>query len=216
MNHSTFINSVKTKGNTEKAIQMSAYMRNKFQFLGITSPQRREISKDYLNTLKKEIDWDFVNECWNNPYRELQYVACDYLRKMKKQLQISDLKKIEDLITHKSWWDTVDSLVKLIGYIVLQNPNLNHLMLKWSTNDTMWIRRTAILHQLSRKTQTNTTLLEKIICNNFGQTEFFINKAIGWALRDYSKTNPNWVASFLLKYKNQLTPLSIKEGSKYV
>ena len=89
-------------------------------------------------------------------------------------------------------------------------------MLEWSKDKDFWIRRIAIDHQLGRKEKTNTELLEKIIINNFGSDEFFINKAIGWALRDYSKTNPEWVKDFINKYKSKMDKLSIKEASKYI
>lgn len=216
MQHNNFIKNIETFGNADKALQMSAYMRNQFKFLGITSPERREATKEYLKTLNKELDWDFIDECWFNPYREFQYIACDYIKKMKKYLQVSDLERIKSLVVQKSWWDTVDNLVRPVGFIVQQNPNLSKLMLKWSINDNFWIRRTAILHQLSQKEQTNTVLLDEIISNNFNQKEFFINKAIGWALRDYSKTNPEWVKEFLIKNQESLSSLSIREGSKYI
>lgn len=216
MQHNNFIKNIETFGNADKALQMSAYMRNQFKFLGITSPERREATKEYLKTLNKELDWDFIDECWFNPYREFQYIACDYIKKMKKYLQVSDLERIKSLVVQKSWWDTVDNLVRPVGFIVQQNPNLSKLMLKWSINDNFWIRRTAILHQLSQKEQTNKVLLDEIISNNFNQKEFFINKAIGWALRDYSKTNPEWVKEFLIKNQESLSSLSIREGSKYM
>lgn len=89
-------------------------------------------------------------------------------------------------------------------------------MLEWSKDEDFWLRRTAIDHQLCRKDKTNTELLEKILVNNFGSDEFFINKAIGWSLRDYSKTNPEYVKAFISKYSDQMANLSIKEASKYL
>jgi 3-methyladenine DNA glycosylase AlkD len=89
-------------------------------------------------------------------------------------------------------------------------------MLKWSAGSDIWLKRTAILHQLAYKDKTDIVLLEQIISNCLGSDEFFINKAIGWALREYSKTDPEWVESFISRRKNELSPLSIKEGSKYI
>ena len=89
-------------------------------------------------------------------------------------------------------------------------------MLEWSKDNDIWVRRVAIDHQLGRKEKTNTVLLEKILVNNFGSDELFINKAIGWALRDYSKTNPEWVREFINKYKDKMSNLSIREASKYI
>jgi hypothetical protein len=104
----------------------------------------------------------------------------------------------------------------IIGDIGLKDKRVDELMLKWSVDEDFWVRRVAIDHQLGRKEKTNTDLLEKILTNNFGSKEFFINKAIGWALRDYSKTNPDWVRYFIGKYKNKMDKLSIREGSKYI
>ena len=89
-------------------------------------------------------------------------------------------------------------------------------MLEWSTDEDFWVRRIAIDHQLCRKERTNTELLEKILVNNFGSSEFFINKAIGWSLRDYSKTNPDWVRNFVETHKDKMAKLSIREASKYL
>lgn len=89
-------------------------------------------------------------------------------------------------------------------------------MLEWSVSDNIWLKRVSIDFQHKYKDKTNTELLEKIIYNNLGSNEFFVNKAIGWSLRDYSKVNPEWVKGFLDKYKEQLSALSIKEASKYL
>lgn len=116
----------------------------------------------------------------------------------------------------KSWWDTVDILDRVVGSLVYDKPELEKIILQWSLSDNIWLRRVAIDHQLLRKEKTDVHLMEKILLNNLDQTEFFINKAIGWALRDYSKTNPDWVASFIEKNKERMAELSIKEASKYL
>lgn len=162
------------------------------------------------------MDWDFIRACWNNPYRELQYVAMDYLTSMQKNLTPMDIPEIKDLILTKSWWDTIDGLDRIIGNIALSYPDINNTLLAWSVDENIWLRRIAIDHQLHRKDKTNTKLLAEIIINNLGSSEFFINKTIGWSLRDYSKTNPEWVKCFIEKHKKQLAPLSIKEASKYI
>ena len=124
--------------------------------------------------------------------------------------------KIFKYIKSKQWWDTIDGLDRIVGNIAFKDERINDLMLKWSKDEDFWVRRIAIDHQLCRKEKTNTELLEKIIVNNFGSNEFFINKAIGWSLRDYSKTNPKWVKEFVGKYKDKMDKLSIKEASKYI
>lgn len=203
--------------NSEKAQQMTKYMRNQFPFFGIPAPERKKIFQAYMKTINsKAIDWDFVEDAWEKEQREWQYIAVDYLIKLKKQLTITDIPRLKKLITTKSWWDTVDGLDELLGYLALQNPEVEKLLLEWSQDENIWVRRVAIDHQLLRKNQTNTLLLEQILRNNLNDTEFFINKAIGWSLRDYSKTNPEWVREFIKTHKEQMAPLSIREASKYI
>jgi 3-methyladenine DNA glycosylase AlkD len=201
----------------EKANAMSAYMRGKFPYLGIQAPKRKAISKDLLKAAKKEkvVDWDFVRKCWEKDEREFQYLAVDYLDAMKDSMTSADIPAFREIAVRKSWWDTIDGLDRIAGRIALNFPEVNETMIAWSVDDNIWLRRIAIDHQLLRKEKTDTALLEAIIENNFGQKEFFINKAIGWSLRDYSKTNPEWVRAFVEKHRNKLAPLSIKEASKY-
>ena len=204
--------------NEEQAQKMSKYMLNKFEYIGIKTPERRKIFKNFFKEYKNEekIDWEFVNKCWENKYREFQYVGADYLKNMKDKLTIDDIPKFKQLILEKSWWDTIDNLDMTIGALALKDSNVNKILLEWSLDENIWLSRIAIDHQLLRKEKTNTELLEKILKNNLGQTEFFINKAIGWALRDYSKTNPEWVKNFIEKNRENMAKLSIKEASKYL
>ena len=204
--------------NEEQARQMSKYMLNKFEYIGIKTPERRKIFKNFFKEYKNEekIDWEFVNKCWENKYREFQYIAADYLKNMKDKLTRDDIPKLKQLILKKSWWDTIDNLDMTIGALALKDSNVDKILLEWSIDENIWLRRIAIDHQLLRKEKTNTELLEKILKNNLGQAEFFINKAIGWALRNYSKTNPEWVKNFIEKNKEKMAKLSIKEASKYL
>ena len=204
--------------NEEQAQKMSKYMLNKFEYIGIKTPERRKIFKNFFSEYKNEekIDWEFVNKCWENKHREFQYIAADYLKNMKDKLTIDDIPKFKRLILEKSWWDTIDNLDMTIGALALKDSNVNKILMEWSLDENIWLRRIAIDHQLLRKEKTNTELLEKILKNNLGQAEFFINKAIGWALRDYSKTNPEWVKNFIEENKEKMAKLSIKEASKYL
>lgn len=204
--------------NEEQAQKMSKYMLNKFEYIGIKTPERRKIFKNFFKEYKNEekIDWEFVNKCWENKHREFQYIAADYLKNMKDKLTIDDIPKFKRLILEKSWWDTIDNLDMTIGALALKDSNVNKILLEWSLDENIWLKRIAIDHQLLRKEKTNTELLEKILKNNLGQAEFFINKGIGWALRDYSKTNPEWVKNFIEKNRENMAKLSIKEASKYL
>lgn len=203
--------------NKQYAIKMAAYMRDKFDFYGIMSTERKAIYKDDLKDAKKSkvIDWDFLNKCWDDNHREFQYLNMDYLDSMQKYLTCEDLPKLTRFIKEKQWWDTIDHLSKVIGYIC-NHCGKSEIMIDWSTDDDFWIRRVAILHQLGMKDKTDPELLSRILINNFGSDEFFINKAIGWSLREYSKTDPKWVKGFIDKYENKMDKLSLKEGSKYI
>ena len=201
----------------KKAVSMSAYMRDQFLFLGIYTPRRKELSRRFFDTVKKtDLDWDFVFKCWQQPEREFQYLAKEYLAKQKANLTAADIPRLRVLAVQKSWWDTIDGIDVIIGDIALRFPEVNATLLEWSGDVDLWLRRIAIDHQLGRKDKTDTELLERIIVNNFGQTEFFINKAIGWSLREYSKTNPDWVRAFINRNRDKMASLSIKEASKYI
>lgn len=203
--------------NDKKAIEMSAYMKNQFAFLGISASPRKEIeNKIFKSVYKENIDFKFTDKCYQNKYREFQYTAIDYLNFKKEYLNISHIEILKNYILTKSWWDTIDHLDKIVGDIALRDEKVNRILLNWSLDENIWIRRVAIDHQILRKEKTNTELLEQIIINNFNQKEFFINKAIGWSLRDYSKTNPKWVRDFIKRHKNSMNNLSIREASKYI
>ena len=208
---------LKEVANPEDAIHMKAYMKDQFEFLGVKTPVRRKLSKVFFKKNSSlAIDWKFIHQAWENPYREMQYVVLDYLQLKQKALTPSDLPKIKKLAQTKPWWDTIDFLCRSVGYISLHYPETKKIVLDWSRDKDFWLRRIAIEHQLLQKEETDVQLLEQILINNLNQTEFFINKVIGWALRDYSKTNPDWVLEFIEKYKDKLSKLSIKEGSKYL
>ena len=217
MNVEELVKELKTVANPDDAVAMKAYMKNKFEFLGVKTPARRKLAKTFFKQQTDSvIDWNFINEAWNNPYRELQYTALDYLESRQTLLTPSDLPRLKKLAQTKSWWDTIDFLDRLVESIIARFPETKEIILSWSCDEDIWLRRLAFDHQLLRKEETDTELLEKILVNNLGQTEFFINKAIGWALRDYSKTNPDWVRDFIERHRAEMAALSIREGSKYL
>ncbi|WP_207784542.1 DNA alkylation repair protein [Marinifilum breve] len=199
------------------ARKMSAYMKNHFPFLGLPKPKRAQLSKNFLKEMTKEkvIDWNLVHYLWELPEREFQYLALEYLGKLKKQLEKSDISNLEQLIVTKSWWDTVDSLAPLVGVLCQKYPELKTEVLgDWIISSNIWLKRASILFQLKYKNDVDTEFLTKTIIANNLSNEFFVNKAIGWALRQYSKFNPDWVKEFISKYP--LSPLSVREGSKYL
>ncbi|EPD53853.1 DNA alkylation repair protein [Paenisporosarcina sp. FSL H8-0542] len=200
------------------ASPMEAYMKHNFPFLGIKSPARNEALKNYFaehEIPEKQQLFKEVWEIYQLPEREYQYVAIALLSKKIKALTFEDLSFIEKLITEKSWWDSVDSIApSIVGEIVKKDrPNGEKVMRLWSDSDNMWLNRSAILHQLKYKNETNENILEEIILNHAESNEFFIQKAIGWALREYAKTNPVFVQQFV--EVNELKPLSKREALKH-
>jgi 3-methyladenine DNA glycosylase AlkD len=203
--------------NPEQAAKMRAYMREQFPFLGLPTPERRKLSRAFLKTASKApVDWDFMSKCWEQSEREFQYLATDCLTRQKASLTAADISRIRELAIRKSWWDTIDGIDVIIGDIALRFPEVNAILLEWSVDDDFWLRRIAIDHQLGRKDKTDADLLERIIVNNLGQGEFFINKAIGWSLREYSKTNPDWVSGCIERHRGEMAALSVREASKYL
>jgi 3-methyladenine DNA glycosylase AlkD len=203
----------------ENARQMENYMKNHFPFFGIKTPERRKITTQFLKEtglINQPFNTKFVLALWDKDEREYQNIALDYIDKKLQNISKEHLSLIEKLITTKSWWDTVDMLAqKPIGKIALESPEVIQESIEdWSTNENMWLRRTSILFQLKYKEKTNEELLYKYIKRNADSKEFFIQKAIGWALREYSKTNSNSVRTFI--QQNALAKLSIREGSKYI
>ena len=200
------------------AESMEKYMQDKFRFLGVRGASRTEIYKKYFPEARKSksIDWDFIENCWNKEEREFQYVVVYYLKAMQRFLKREDISRLKYLIVTKSWWDTVDLLAKVVGSLVIRIEGFEQIMLEWSKDSNIWLKRVAILYQLSLKEKVNEIILDKILVNNLGDNEFFINKAIGWALRDYSKFNPEWVREFIEKNKNGMANLSLREASKYI
>lgn len=213
---------------TNDAGPMAKYQRNQFPFLGIKSQMRRNILKPYLKQAKLEaklsyqespdqeiIDWYFVEKYWSYAEREFQYIACDYLKEMKQYLRPDDLPRLKILIVQKSWWDSVDALVKTIGYVVHQYPQLKQTMVDWSLSDNIWLKRASMIHQLGMKEETDVDLLAKTCENCLYMREFFVNKGMGWILRDYAKTDQTWVEKFLKSHEKGISNLTWKEASKH-
>ncbi|MGJ7910965.1 DNA alkylation repair protein [Neobacillus sp. LXY-1] len=205
--------------NEENAGPMSKYMKNHFPFLGIKKPTRAELERQFFKetgVLKEPFNHEFIWELWNRDEREYQYTALTYIEKSLHKLTKNDMELMELLIRTKSWWDTVDVISpKPVGAIAQKFPEVVHEMISgWATHDYLWLRRAAILFQLKFKEKTNEDLLYEYVRENAASREFFIQKAIGWALREFSKTNPASVKEFISETK--LAPLSVREGSKYL
>lgn len=198
----------------DAAAAMSAYQRNQFPFLGVRTPVRRQVLKSFLAAHPPDKAW--IPLLWELPEREYQYCGVDIALSLRKKLEPADLPMIEACITGRSWWDTVDLLAAgVAGFLLHKYPELQpEYGEKWLCSDNMWLNRTAILFQLHYKEATDEQLLYRYIREHASSNEFFIQKAIGWALREYSKSNPASVAAFI--GQEELKPLSRREGLKWL
>ena len=199
----------------EKALGMAKYMKNLFPFVGINSPERKnmvaELRKDFKPKNAQELK-NWVSLLWEMPAREYQYVGMDYLQKDVNLLEIEDIAYFEFLITTKSWWDSIDLISgNYLGKFLIKYPEIfEETVVRFSKSENMWLNRAAIVCQLGYRERTNTDLLERAIVPHLESKEFFHQKAIGWALRQYGKTNPQWVKDFVASHT--LKPLSRREA----
>ncbi|MBV9255416.1 MAG: DNA alkylation repair protein [Actinobacteria bacterium] len=203
-----------------RAAAMAAYMRDQFPYYGLPAPSQRAAAKEALVGLGQPTEGDLVQlatTCWARPQREWQYAACDLLAKRAKHCSPAMLLTVEHLITTKSWWDTVDALAsKVVGALVRAHRELVPTMDAWIDADDFWLARTAILHQLAWKADTDADRLFGYCERRAGDTEFFIRKAIGWALREYAKTDAGAVQQFVADHDDALSGLSKREALKNV
>jgi len=209
----------KKHADPENAVQMQKYMKDKFEFLGINSLLRREIYgrfKKQYGLIPEENKTEIMKWCWNAPQREYQYFVMEFLGKKQKKVEKEIIELYEYMITNKSWWDTADFIAAhLAGSYFKQFPeSIQKLTTRWMNSDNMWLQRTCLLFQLKYKSSTDTSLLSSFIKSLSSSNEFFIRKAIGWALREYSKTNPDFVIQFVKE--NTLSGLSEREALKWL
>lgn len=216
---STLIKKLENNANAEQARAMEAYMQDLFSFYGIKAPTRKVVLKETITEFKKELSATNVIEIaytlYQNLHRELHYCAIEIAdRFLKKNYQVDDIYFIEKMIITNSWWDTVDFIAKhILGNYLLQFPDQIPVVIsKFSSSKDIWLNRSAILFQLGYKEKTDAQLLFELCDEHKSSDEFFIKKAIGWALREYSKVNPEAVKKFVLE--TDLKTLSRKEALK--
>lgn len=205
----------------KKAIEMAAYMKTSMPFYGVQKPDRvpiiQEIKKDYRPDTFEEYR-DALRSLWMLRYREEKYIALNYAEAFTKHIGLDALPVYEEIIRQGQWWDFVDPVsTNLIGRVyLLKREDMSSLIEEYSDDSDLWIRRCSLLVHNKHKEKTDSEQLFRFCEKMAHETDFFIRKAIGWALREYSKTNPKLVAKFIKKNKGELSPLSIREGSKYV
>ncbi|PIC63837.1 DNA alkylation repair protein [Sporosarcina sp. P13] len=200
------------------AVWSKNYVRNQFDFLGIRTPIRRKLIKQFIkeNGLPQNDKLkDIIFSLWDLPEREYQKAALDILEHTKKNLTTDDMSWLSTLIVKKSWWETVDVLSpNIFGYMFLTNPETIPIYAdKWIESENIWLQRSAILYQLKYKEKTDEERLFRYILRRASSDEFFVQKAIGWVLREYAKTQPNHVKNFVNQHS--LKPLSKREALKH-
>jgi 3-methyladenine DNA glycosylase AlkD len=202
----------------QRAEPMTAYMRDQFPFLGIPAPAQRALARQVLTGVGRPGEADLravALGCWALPEREYQYFACDWLRRHARICSAGFIEVAGRLIVTKPWWDTVDVLAAhLVGPLVASHPALLSTMDAWSAEFNLWLVRTAILHQLRYRESTDVDRLFWYCVRQAGHRDFFVRKAIGWALREYAKTDPAAVRGFVQAHRTALSPLSVREALK--
>ena len=202
-----------------QAAPMKKYMRDQFEYLGIKTPKNVALQKEFFAEHGfpelSELE-NVLRDLWSLSQREFQYVAVGLLGRFDKQIPAKFIKTIEYMILTKSWWDTVDTIAGgTVGVHFRRFPDVRaNYLAKWRASDNFWLRRTTILFQLNYRKETDFDLLCEIICENLNSKEFFINKAIGWSLRQYARVNPKAVTKFVKS--TALHPLSTREAMKHL
>jgi 3-methyladenine DNA glycosylase AlkD len=213
-------NAFQKNSHPENALAMAKYMKNNFSFFGIKTDNRRLIFKTLCKENSKEIAESpraIALELYSKTQRELHYCAIEILiKQLKGNYKKEDIQLIEKCIVTNSWWDSVDTIAKyILGEYLLEFAfETENVIERFSNSENMWLNRSAILYQLGYKQKTNFDLLQSECEKHKNSNEFFIQKAIGWALREYAKTNPLAVINYVTK--TNLKPLSRKEALKNI
>lgn len=207
------------QANTEIATQQKAYMRNQFEYFGLKSPEQVAVRREFIkqNGLPEIGDLDgLIHVMWLQPEREFQYFAMMLAEKFIKKTEADFIGVLEFMITTKSWWDTIDYIAaNLVGTHFKRFPEQIPVYTEnWMASGNFWLQRTALLFQLKYKKDTDLKLMFNLIKRLSHDNEFFIRKAIGWVLREYSKTDPEAVIKFVNSH--ELKPLSRKEAMKVI
>ena len=205
-----------------RARGMSAYMKRQFQYMGIQTPRRRELTRPLMQELKGTSPAQLIklaNDLWEMPEREYQYVAVDLLDKYRSVFEPRHIAGLLKLAQKKSWWDSVDGLATIVGSIVRQHraadATVHSLMDGAVKHKNLWVRRIAMIHQRNWREETDAKRLFAYARSLAPEKDFFIRKAIGWALREYAKHDPKAVYKFVDQMGVQLSPLSRREATKH-
>ena len=205
-----------------RAAPMQAYMRDQFVFLGVAAPQRRLAVKALLANLRgvgADVLLEHAQLLWQQPQREYQHVALDMLALHRRQLGVEHLPALLGLARQRAWWDSVDGMAGIVGDVLqaeLRRRGDGHAHMDAALqHEDFWLRRIAMLHQLGWRADTDAGWLFDAALALAHEEEFFIRKAIGWALRDYARHAPEAVTAFANAHRQLLSPLSYREALKH-
>ncbi|KGN36758.1 DNA alkylation repair protein [Knoellia subterranea] len=216
---------LRSGANPERAVEQQRYMKSAMPFLGLTSPERtatlRPLLADPALRIETRSGWErSIRSLWDGAeFREDRYAGLALLRhRTYRSWRDPDVMPlVEQLVVTGAWWDLVDELSNVVGEVLIVDPEGEGLRMRaWSEHDDLWLRRSAIISQLRHRERTDTDLLDEVIEPNLDDREFFIRKAIGWALRQYARTDPDWVRAFVERYDSRLSGLSRREALKHL
>ena len=200
---------------------MAAYMKTDMPFYGVQKAGRTPIVRALVRTFPPEDRGEYeacVRALWYLDHREEKYLALGYARAFEAHIDAAAIPLYRELIVTGAWWDLVDeTAIKLVGVALRKDHRrLSSIVRRWSGDDDLWLRRTAIICQVGSKGEVDTELLADACIANMGDREFFIRKAIGWALRDHARSDAEWVRAFVDEHRDRLSPLSVREASKHL
>jgi 3-methyladenine DNA glycosylase AlkD len=214
-------NSFKAARQPERAKKVEAYMKDRFPFFGMETSERRRIQHPFLLRMQqindRDIRWELIHRLYEKEEREFHYVAIDWLNKWtKKQFDIRDIDEMKWMICQHSWWDSVDTIASnaLGKWAQVFPESIPDWTSEWREAESFWLQRSCLIFQLKYRNQTDVQLLESLIEQFKPNKEFFIQKAIGWSLRELSKHNAEAVRRIL--ERQELKGLALREASKYL
>ncbi len=207
--------------NPDKAAPMAAYMKTDQPFYGVQKPARTEIFNQVIQRFAPADREEYrtgVLALWRLPHREEQYLALGYAGAFPQYITLSSVPLYRRLIVEGAWWDFVDeTAIQLVGRVLAnQRSQMTPRVRAWIDDRDMWLRRSSIISQIRHKDRTDEALLFDACSARLDETEFFIRKAIGWALRDYAKTNPASVTHFVVARRDEMSGLSFREATKHL
>lgn len=204
-----------------RAAAMAAYMKTEMPLYGVQAPDLRAITRELVTRFPAS-DWEdydgAVRALWRRPHREEKHLAIRYARRFPRFINPRSIPLYRTMIVEGAWWDFVDTIAaNLVGSVLVgDRSEVTPVVRTWIDDPDMWLRRSSIICQLGHKADTDTALLREACVANLADKEFFIRKAIGWSLREYAKTDPDWVRAFVVTHRDDMSALSIRESTKHL